>query len=72
MVCEKKTALEVIEKNLRETDNRLASLVALVEDVNAQRDTIITSVRDRLNNNPKYASFNQNSYTKVSVPASTY
>jgi superfamily I DNA and/or RNA helicase/very-short-patch-repair endonuclease/transcription elongation GreA/GreB family factor len=65
VVCEKRTAMEAILKKLNETDTQLASLVALIEDVNSQRDGIINSVRDRLNNMSQHANFNQLSYTNV-------
>ena len=65
LVCEKRTALEAILKKLNETDTQLASLVALIEDVNSQRDVIVNSVRLRLDNISQYASFNQTSYTNV-------
>src|SRR5260221_12181607 len=65
VVCEKKTAMDAILKKLNETDTQLGSLVALIEDVNSQRDGIINSVRDRLRNLSQYARFNQTNYTTV-------
>jgi very-short-patch-repair endonuclease len=63
VVCEKKTALEVIKKNLNKENEQLGALAAVVEDINKDRDGIVNSVRDRLNNFSQNISFNQVNYT---------
>ncbi len=65
VVCEKKTALDVIKKNLHRENDQLGTLAAVVEDINGDRDAIVNSVRDRLGNLYQYASFNQMNYTTV-------
>jgi very-short-patch-repair endonuclease len=65
VVCEKKTALDVIKNNLHKENDQLGSLSAVVEDINKDRDGIVNSVRDRLGNLSQYASFNQTNYTKI-------
>lgn len=64
-MCEKKTALDVIKKNLHKENDQLGALAAVVEDINKDRDGIVNSVRDRLGNLSQYASFNQTNYTTV-------
>ena len=44
MVCEKKTALEVLQQNLSKIN--LAELSVLIEDVHADRRIIVEKVRD--------------------------
>lgn len=65
VVCEKKTALDVIKRNLLKENDQLGALAAVIEDINGDRDGIVTSVRDRLGNLSQYASFNQTNYTTV-------
>ncbi|MBS4028378.1 MAG: hypothetical protein KGZ58_07050 [Ignavibacteriales bacterium] len=65
VVCEKKTALDVIKNNLHKENDQLGALAAVVEDINKDRDGIVNSVRDRLGNLSQYASFNQTNYTTV-------
>ena len=65
VVCEKKTALDVIKKNLHKENDQLGALAAVVEDINKDRDGIVNSVRDRLGNLSQYASFNLTNYTTV-------
>ncbi|MGN6802696.1 MAG: hypothetical protein ACTHJN_12420, partial [Ginsengibacter sp.] len=48
VVCEKKTALDVIKKNLHDENDQLGSLAAVIEDISKDRDGIVNSVRDRL------------------------
>lgn len=62
VVCEKKTALEVIKTNLHTVSNQLGELAAVVEDINKDRDGIVNSVRDRLGNLSQFAGFNQTTY----------
>jgi very-short-patch-repair endonuclease len=65
VVCEKKTALDVIKNNLHKENEQLGTLTAVVEDINKDRDGIVNSVRDRLGNLSQYTSFNQTNYTTV-------
>lgn len=65
VVCEKKTALDVIKNNLHKENDQLGALAAVVEDINKDRDGIVNSVRDRLGNLSQYASFNQTNYKTV-------
>ena len=52
VVCEKKTALDVIKRNIERTNEEMAQLVAVIDDVNEDREAIIDSVRERQNNKP--------------------
>lgn len=63
VVCEKKTALDVIKNNLHKANDQLGALAAVVEDVNKDRDGIVNSVRDRLCNLTQLISFNQTNYS---------
>lgn len=65
VVCEKKTALDVIKNNLHKENDQLGALAAVVYDINKDRDGIVNSVRDRLGNLSQYASFNQTNYTTI-------
>jgi superfamily I DNA and/or RNA helicase/very-short-patch-repair endonuclease len=65
VVCEKKTALDVIKINLHRENIQLGALAAVIEDINKDRDGIVNSVRDRLGNLSQYASFNQTSYSNI-------
>jgi very-short-patch-repair endonuclease/transcription elongation GreA/GreB family factor len=65
VVCEKKTALDVIKNNLHKENDQLGALAAVVEDINKDRDGIVNSVRDRLGNLSQYESFNQTNYTTI-------
>lgn len=48
VVCEKKTALDVIKTNLHNQNAQLGALAAIIEDLNKDRDGIVNSVRDRI------------------------
>lgn len=65
VVCEKKTALDVIKNNLHKENDQLGALAAVVEDINKDRDGIVNSVRDRLSTLSQFTSFNQTNYTTV-------
>lgn len=65
VVCEKKTALDVIKNNLHKENDQLGALAAVIEDINKDRDGIVNSVRDRLGNLSHHASFNQANYTTI-------
>ena len=54
VVCEKKTALDVIKRNIERTNPQMAGLVAVIDDVNEDREAIVDSVRDRQNSLPNY------------------
>jgi very-short-patch-repair endonuclease len=63
VVCEKKTALEVIRQNLHKENPQLGELAALIEDIQSDRDGIVNSVRERINASNAHAYFNQTGYT---------
>ncbi len=63
VVCEKKTALEVIHQNLNKENPQLSELAALIEDIQSDRDGIVNSVRERINASNAHAYFNQTGYT---------
>lgn len=65
VVCEKKTALDVIKKNLHNESDQLGSLAAVIEDINKDRDGIVNSVRDRLSNLSQHTVFNQTNYNNI-------
>lgn len=65
VVCEKKTALDVIKNNLHKENDQLGALAAVVEDINKDRDGIVNSVRDRLSNLSQFGSFNQTNYRNI-------
>jgi very-short-patch-repair endonuclease len=65
VVCEKKTALDVIKNNLHRENDQLGSLAAVIEDINKDRDGIVNSVRDRISNLSQSIGFNQTNYTTV-------
>ena len=54
VVCEKKTALDIIRRNIEKTNTQMANLVAVIDDVNEDREAIIDSVRDRQNALPNH------------------
>lgn len=54
VVCEKKTALDVIKSNIERTNEQMGNLVAVIDDVNADREAIVDSVRERQNVLPNY------------------
>jgi len=47
VVCEKKTAMEVLRNNLNDIDPKIGKLAAVVEDVATDRRSLVDSVRDR-------------------------
>jgi len=65
VVCEKKTALDVIKNNLHREHDQLGALAAVIEDLNKDRDGIVNSVRDRLNNREQNSIFNRTVYSKA-------
>ena len=62
VVCEKKTALDVIKHNLEKESEQIGALAAVIEDINKDRDGIVNSVRDRHNNLSSYNNFNTANY----------
>lgn len=54
VVCEKKTALDVIKRNIERTNVNMVSLVAVIDDVNEDREEIVDSVRARQNSISNY------------------
>lgn len=65
VVCEKKTAHDVIKNNLHKENSQLGELSAVIEDINKDRDTIVNSVRDRISNPPFLYTNNQITYDLV-------
>lgn len=64
VVCEKKTALDVIKNNLLREHEQLGALTAIIEDIDKDRKDIVNSVRERmLSLNPSY--FQQTNYQLV-------
>lgn len=64
IVCEKKTALDVIKNNLDRENAQLGALAAVIEDINKDRDGIVSSVRDRISM-LQYTPFNQTNYVNI-------
>ena len=62
VVCEKKTALDVIKDNLNKESEHLSTLVAVIEDLSKDRNTIVNSVRDRIENGNSTGNFNKIKY----------
>jgi len=62
VVCEKKTALDVIKHNLEKESEQIGVLSAVIEDINKDRDEIVNSVRDRFNNLSSYNNYNTANY----------
>lgn len=62
VVCEKKTALDVIKHNLEKESEQIGALAAVIEDINKDRDGIVNSVRDRYSNLSSYNNFNTANY----------
>jgi very-short-patch-repair endonuclease len=65
VVCEKKTALDVIKNNLHRESDRLGALTAVIEDISKDRDGIVNSVRDRINELGHFAHFNSANYLSI-------
>lgn len=59
VVCEKKTALDVIKANIERTNPQIGALVGVIDDVNDAREAIVDSVRDRQVGVPFYISVRQ-------------
>ncbi|PUZ22119.1 AAA domain-containing protein [Chitinophaga costaii] len=59
VVCEKKTALDVIKTNIERANTEMGALVGVIDDVNDDREAIIDSVRDRQNGIPFSISLRQ-------------
>ncbi|WP_047450916.1 AAA domain-containing protein [Alistipes sp. ZOR0009] len=62
VVCEKKTALDIIKHNLEKESEQIGALAAVIEDINKDRDGIVNSVRDRHNNLSSYNNYNTANY----------
>jgi superfamily I DNA and/or RNA helicase len=62
VVCEKKTALDVIKHNLEKESEQIGALAAVIEDINKDRDEIVNSVRDRHSNLSSCNNFNTANY----------
>lgn len=59
VVCEKKTALDVIKANIERANTQMGALVGVIDDVNDDREAIVDSVRDRQNGIPFSISLRQ-------------
>lgn len=59
VVCEKKTALDVIKANIERTSTQMGALIGVIDDVNDDREAIVDSVRDRQNGIPFSLSLRQ-------------
>lgn len=62
VVCEKKTALDVIKHNLEKESDQIGALSAVIEDINKDRDVIVNSVRDRHSNLSSQNIYNTSNY----------
>jgi hypothetical protein len=62
VVCEKKTALDIIKHNLEKESEQIGALAAVVEDINKDRDGIVNSVRNRHNDLSSYNNYNTANY----------
>lgn len=60
VVCEKKTALEVIKRNLSEIG--ISNLCTVIDDVNRDRKNIINRVRERIESNVTQRGYNPSTY----------
>jgi very-short-patch-repair endonuclease len=65
VVCEKKTALDVIKNNLTKKNGQLGALAAVIEDINKDRDAIVNSARERMANLLPSAHFNVTNYKSI-------
>lgn len=65
VVCEKKTAHDVIKNNLHRENGGLGALAAVIEDIGKDRDAIVNSVRDRIGNPIMSYYSNQINYNTV-------
>jgi very-short-patch-repair endonuclease len=72
VVCEKKTALDVIKNNLHRESDQLGALTAVIEDINKDRDGIVNSVRDRINELGQFMYFNDNNYQSIREEIETF
>jgi superfamily I DNA and/or RNA helicase/very-short-patch-repair endonuclease len=64
VVCEKKTALDVIKNNLHRENEQIGSLAAVIEDINKDRDAIVNSVRNRFDTKQS-PNFNKTEYNNI-------
>ena len=65
VVCEKKTALDVIKNNLHRENDQLGALAAIIEDINKDRDGIVNSVRDRISTIQNLPYINSTTYNML-------
>lgn len=65
VVCEKKTALDVIRNNIYKENAKLANLIAVVDDIIKDRENIVNSVRDRINTLGQNPSQNEYQYHTI-------
>lgn len=62
VVCEKKTAMNVLKNNLSNIDPEIGKLVAVIDDVSRDRKQIVDSIRDR---------YDQQGNLRLEIPKST-
>jgi very-short-patch-repair endonuclease len=62
IVCEKKTALDVIRANLFKVSNDVGMLSAIIEDIHKDRDGIVNSFRERCSAISSQFGFNEITY----------
>jgi very-short-patch-repair endonuclease len=60
VVCEKKTALDVIKKNLSDVNEQIGSLAVVIDDLNKDRDAVVESVRNRFDAKNTFSNVNAN------------
>ncbi|HMR42017.1 MAG TPA: AAA domain-containing protein, partial [Ignavibacteria bacterium] len=65
VVCEKKTALDVIKNNLTTESSALGELAAVIEDINKDRDAIVSSVRNRISSLGQFEYFSTYNYDAI-------
>lgn len=63
VVCEKRTALEVLQQNLAQLG--LSELSIIIEDVTKDRNRVVNAVRDRLDQTPAPLHFDLAAYTRL-------
>lgn len=65
VVCEKKTALEVIKSNLEKQSRELSSLAVVIEDIVKGRETVVNQVRDKLLQGNVWRTFPKETYNSA-------
>lgn len=63
VVCEKRTALEVVQNNL--SDIGLGGLTVIIEDISKDRSKVIDIVRNTMDEHPVYAQFSEHEFVEL-------